>query len=136
MWITGLYGLMKYISLIFSIIIFLQGCGAIFTGTEQKVRVHLTEGSHHQFFLNGQQVHDSNGFIIIDKKVADNFLTIKTNGYQDINQYYSRDVNPLALTGDALWLIGAPVALLIDFCTGGVYKIEPEDIRIVLRKKQ
>lgn len=116
--------------------LFLQGCGAIVNGTTQKVRVHVSEDIIPQVYLNGKHIPHFNGEVTIDKKIENNFLSIKADGYYEVNQYYTREINPLAATGDALWLIGAPISLAIDFYTGGIYTITPEDIRIVLRRKE
>lgn len=118
-------------------VLFLFSCGTIVTGTQQKVIVHtISDASKQEVFLNGKLIEDFNGEIIIDKKNSTNFLTIKSDGYYEVNQYFNRDVNHVAIAGDSLWLIAAPIALAIDFYTGGVYQITPDNIRIVLRKKE
>lgn len=127
---------MKFCNFFFLALFFLQGCGAIVNGTEQKVKLHITNGEKHTVFLNGREIRNFNGEIIIPKDADDNFLTVRSPGYTEVTQYFSREINPVVFTGDMLWLIGAPIAVAIDFCTGGVYDIKPDNIRIVLRRKE
>lgn len=124
-----------FFSLLLSFL-FLPGCGTIVTGTTQNVHIHITEDVAPLVYLNGKEITNFNGIVTLDKKIENNFLSIKADGYYDINQYYSREINPVTATGNVLWFIGAPIAFGIDFYTGGIYTITPENIRIVLRRKE
>lgn len=115
----------------------LTACGTIVEGSKQKVYIHSAENLENtEFFLNGERVDYRNGYLMVDKSLNSSFLTVKKNGYQTSNQCLNSEINPFYFAGDVLWLIAAPLALGIDFYTGGVYKTEPREFNIVLRKER
>ena len=120
---------MKYF---FAIIILLavSGCGTIFMGEKQDIRIHSSVNlDNAEIKINGDTYPHNRGVFQVDKKAEGLFH------YYEKTQYADRVINPFALTGDILWLIGAPVALAIDFYTGGFYEYEPSEISVTMRKK-
>lgn len=114
----------------------LCACGAIFNGTEQTLKIHSsTDLENAEIKINGRVYTPVNGTITVAKKDDGLFVSVMKPGYYEKSQYLARKVNMLALSGDLLWLIGAPVALIIDFASTGIYEYEPADISLTMRQK-
>lgn len=119
----------------FCFLFLLASCGTTVGGIKQNVKVHIVGEEKNTVYLNGEEIKNFNGTVSIDKKNSDNFLTVTNENYNSVHQYFSREINPCYLTGDALWLLGAPIAVAVDFITGGIYDINPSNLRIVMRRK-
>lgn len=122
----------------FTILVLLAvtGCGTIFMGEKQDIRIHSSANlDDAEIKINGMSYPHQKGVFRVDKKAEGLFITILKPQYYEKTQYADRVINPFALAGDFLWLIGAPVALAIDFYTGGFYQYEPSEISVTMRKK-
>lgn len=116
----------------------LAGCGTLYSsfsdneiGTE-KVRIHLDGGMDGvSVFVDDEPVVAKNGEIVLDKGRRAHFVTLKKDGYVPISQYFSREWNEPVVMLDVFLI----VPLIVDAINKEIFRIEPTDIRVILRKE-
>jgi len=112
------------------------GCATILEGPAQKIKIHCEPSADVNIVVDGSEVSFQNGIINLDKKRDTHFVTFEKPGYNTMTMSFSRDINPLWVTADFIWLYFAPVAWFVDWQNGSIFEIGPKDIHVVLRKKE
>jgi len=112
------------------------GCGTMLEGSMQEIRVHCDPSENIQAVADGKEIVFLNGLVQLDKQRELHFVTFKTDGYYPSTVAFNRDINPFWPIANLIWLPAAPIGWLVDWATGSVYKIEPRDIHVVLRKQE
>jgi len=117
----------------FAIGLLLSGCATILEGPVQAIRVHCqpSEGIH--VLVNGKGTQLSTGEILLDKNRDAHFVTFTKEGYSQNTSYFNREINPFWPVANLIWGPAFPLAVLIDWHTAAVYRIDPRDVHIVLR---
>lgn len=123
---------------IFLVCFALAGCGTLYSsfsdneiGTE-KVQIHLDGGMDNvSVYVDDELVVAKNGEIILDKGRKAHFVTLKKDGYVPVSQYFSREWNEPIVILDSLLI----VPLIVDAINKEIFRIEPTDIRVILRKE-
>lgn len=123
---------------IFLICFALTGCGTLYShynGNDlgkEKVRIYVDGGMDDVLvYVNDELAVLHDGKIILDKGRPAHFLTLKKEGYVPVTQYFSREWNEPVAILDALLI----VPLIVDAVNNEIFRIEPTDIRVILRKE-
>ena len=117
-------------------LLFLAGCASILEGPKQRVIAHCEPSDELQVVVNGAEVYFTNGIVLLDKKRETNFVTFGKTGYHSTTIAFDTQINPLWAIADILWLPAAPIAWFVDWYTGSINKIVPQNIHVVLRKQE
>ena len=116
----------------------LSGCGTIYSSVTsdkigyQTIRIHTNEKTDVSIYVDDQQTSAEASSILLSKNRNAHFVTIKKDGFNPVTQYFSRDIRPAVAIFDTI-LFAVP--LLVDLYTNEIYSINPQDIRINLRKE-
>jgi len=112
-----------------------SSCAMIFTGSKATVAVKKGTPESAMVYYNGSY----QGTAPCQVKVAKNSLktgnatvTIKAKGYKETEVKLGRKMMPGAFVGDFL---GFPLAHIIDFATGDIYRAYPKKIEYNLEKE-
>jgi len=125
------------ITITFSLVILLAcGCASLLDGPEQSIRIHCEPSQNVEVLANGKSVVLINGDIKLDKKRDTHFVTLSKAGYHQSTISFNREINPLWPVVDLIWGPAFPLAWLIDWQTGAVFRIDPRDIHVVLRRNE
>lgn len=119
---------MKKITIYISIVLLLQSCALIFSGTKDKI--HISNGSPHEakVFYNGSYIGTAPTSVKISKnglKRDNTTIRVESDGYEPEEIRFVRKIKIGAFVGDCLtgfiWLIP-------DFLTGAIYKASPASV--------
>lgn len=127
--------LLLYVSFL-GIVLLTNGCALLMEGPQQKIKIHCEPNQGVTVLSNGKPVELKNGEITLDKKRDTHFVTFSKAGYHQSTISFNREVNPFWPVADLIWGPGFPVAWLIDWQFGAVYRIDPRDLHVVLRKEE
>jgi hypothetical protein len=86
--------------------------------------------------VNGNKLHFTKGSLFLDKSRDLTFVTFNKKGFYSSTIAFNSEINPVWPVADLIWLVAAPIAWLIDWQTGSIYKTEPADIHVVLREQE
>lgn len=124
--------------LVFFICFALTGCGTLYShysGNDlgkEKVHIYADAGMDGVLvYVNDEPAVLRDGNIILDKGRSSHFVTLKKDGYVPVTQYFSREWNEPVVILDALLIL----PLIVDAVNHEIYRIEPTDIRVILRKE-
>ncbi len=112
------------------------GCATMLEGPEQRIVVHCEPSTGVDIVANGAKVQLENGSFMLDKTRDTHFVTFDKEGYHSFTHAFNREINPVWPIADLIWLVGAPIAWFVDWATGSIYRIDPRDVHIVLRKQE
>lgn len=124
-----------YASLL-GVILFTNGCALLMEGSQQRIQIHCEPSQGVTVLSDGKPVELKNGEIILNKKRDTHFVTFSKEGYHQSTISFNREVNPFWPVADLIWGPGFPVAWLIDWQSGAVYRIDPRDLHVVLRRNK
>ena len=116
----------------------LSGCGTIYSSLTsdkigyQTIQIHTNEKTDVLIYVDDQPTSDEASSILLSKNRDAHFVTIKKDGFNPVTQYFSRDIRPVVAIFDTIFFA---VPLLVDLYTNEIYSINPQDIRINLRKE-
>ncbi len=124
--------------LMFLICLALTSCGTLYShcnGNElgkEKIHIH-TNGDINDIsvYVNDKLTVLHEGTIVLDKQRPAHFVTLKKDGYIPVTQYFSRRWNEPIIILDSLLI----VPLIVDAVNHEIFRIEPTDIRVILRKE-
>ncbi len=114
----GLFGIL-------STILFLNGCGTLFTGTSSVFTISSEPGKA-KVYVNGLYVGTtpiSTSF----KKDKDYNIVIKKEGYDDASTVITRSFNPVSILN-----LLSPLCWIVDVVTGGVWKFDRDGVTVTL----
>jgi len=124
----------------FALLIFITlscaNCAMILDGKNQKIILHCEPNEGVNVTADGENIDFINGQIHLNKKRETHFVTFIKDGYSTSTISFDRQIDPLWIFADSLWVFGAPIAWFIDWQTGAWYEINPKDIHVVLRKSK
>ena len=122
---------MKRFFIVFLLVI-LSGCGRLFLGEQQTIRIHsATSLNNAEIKINGKVYQHFNGEILTDKTADGLFVTVNKPGYYEKSFYAARNIHPLALAGDIFFLPG----LIVDMLSGSFYYYEPDEFSLIMYEK-
>ena len=107
----------------------LQSCATILTGSKEEVFFDSTpQGSSVE--VDGNCV----GFTPCTAKLkkTNHMVCFKKEGYKDRASYIERSFEPIFLGN---LILGGPIGMLVDVCTGAVFQISPKRINVPLSEK-
>jgi len=110
------------------------GCAAIVEGPSQKVFVHCSPPDGIEVSVNGANLYMENGVLELGKDRDAHFVTFSKKGYAPNTISFNREVEPLWPDANLIWGPACPLGWLLDWGTNSVYRIDPQDIHVVLRK--
>jgi len=113
----------------------LSACASIVEGSKQTVLVHCSPSDGVEVSVNGENESLDNGTLILDKKRESHFVTFSKEGYGSNTISFNREVEPLWPVANLIWGPACPIGWFTDWMTNSVYRIDPKDIHVVLRKK-
>jgi hypothetical protein len=114
----------------------LTGCASILEGPRQTIRVHCNPSSGIGVLVDGMDLPFEGATIQLDKKRDTHFVTFGKQGYQPTTISFNREVNPVWLVADLIWGPAFPIAWLVDWMSAALFRIDPRDIYVVLRKTE
>ncbi|MFQ5514495.1 MAG: hypothetical protein ACE5FG_08635 [Myxococcota bacterium] len=112
------------------------GCGKMLEGPTQTVRLHCSPSDEIEIVIDGQRHAFQEGRVELSKKRESHFITLEREGYQPTTIAFDREINPLWPVLDLLWGPGVPVAWFVDWWTGSLFRIDPRELHVVLRRKE
>ena len=129
---------LKTVNLIFFIFLIfcISGCATILEGPKQDIRVHCEPSEGIEVVANGQIIDFRKGSILLNKKRDTNFVTFRKKGYSSVTYSFNSETNPVWVTADLIWLPLAPIAWFVDWQNGSIFRVDPRDIHIVLKKEK
>lgn len=123
------------VAILVVVAIFFSSCAMIFTGTKATVHVKKGVPDSAKVYYNGSYQGTAPCNVKVAKnslKTGNASLTIKADGYKETNVKLGRKMMPGAFIADFL---GFPLAHIIDFATGDIYRAYPNKIEYNLEKK-
>ena len=114
----------------------LNSCATMIEGSKQEIRVHCEPADNVYAVVDGSEEPFNNGIVYLDKSRNLHFVTFSRKYYHSSTVAFNRKVNPFWMVADLIWLPAFPIAWLVDWATGSLYKIEPQDIHVVLRSNE
>ncbi len=110
------------------------GCAFILEGSTQSVNVHCIPNADVSVLVDGDRIPFANGTLSLTKARETHFVTFTKDGYQPSTIAFDREINPFWPVADLIWGPAFPLAWLIDWQTGALYRIVPRDIHVIMRK--
>ena len=108
-----------------------SGCGTILHGGNEQILIQ-SEPSGAEVFNSGVRIGRTPMTATLPRSSA-HTLTFRLDGYDEESFQISRGIDGLALVGDILLGI---VPIVIDFATGAVYNLSPDQAIVVLRESR
>jgi hypothetical protein len=84
--------------------------------------------------IDGSQATTLTPELVLDKTRETHFVTFSKAEYAPSTIAFDRKVNPFWPVADLIWGPGFPIAWLVDWTNGSVYRIDPRDLNVVLRQ--
>lgn len=113
-----------------------SGCAWILEGPYQTILIHAEPREGIELSVNGEVRPFDDGSVELYKKRETHFVTLKKEGYQPATVAFDRQINPVWAALNIVWLPGYPIAMFIDWQVGALFRVDPREIHIVLRKKE
>ena len=108
--------------------VFLTGCGTLFTGTTQSVQINsVPSGASIQ--VNGIDRGQTPMPVTLKKGSTGQMVTLSKDGYEKNSFVPQTCFNGIALLNTIF-----PLPWIIDACTGAMYKYDPDSYNIQLNK--
>lgn len=120
---------MKNILVVLVSMFVLSGCATLFGDKNRVVRVE-SEPAGAEVYLNGAKYGRTPTTLTIQSTTANNIVTIKKTGYEEINRPVLTSLQPVAI----LNLLNI-VCWGVDFVTGNIYRIDNPVISVDLDEK-
>ena len=114
----------------------LCGCATMIKGSKQEIRVHCEPTDYVNVVVDGSEVPFSDGVIFLDKQRDLHFVTFSKSLHNSSTVAFNRRVNTFWMVADLIWLPAFPIAWLVDWATGSIFKIDPQNIHVVLRSTE
>jgi hypothetical protein len=121
--------------IIIGIAILVSGCASIIEGSTQKIRVHCQPSDELKITVDGQNKNLEKGELSLEKTRETHFVTFSREGFSPSTVAFDRQINPFWPVADLIWGPAFPLAWLLDWHTGSIYRIDPRDLHVVLRKQ-
>lgn len=112
------------------------GCASIMEGPQQAIRIHCEPSQDVAVLVDGNAADLVHGEIKLDKKRDTHFVTFSKEGYHQSTISFNREINPFWPVADLIWGPAFPLAWLVDWQSGAVFRIDPRDLHVVLRKEE
>jgi hypothetical protein len=106
-------------------------CATVVSGTSQDISIN-TEPVGADIKVNGMHYGKTPSIVNIKRK-GSHSISLSKEGYHTIGRPLSKSLN-WWVTGNIL--IGGLIGLVVDFASGGAYKLYPENIHINLPKDE
>ncbi len=119
-----------YIFALFSLSIFVYSCATIMHGTKQDIGISSNPGGA-KITVDGQMKGITPSTFKLSRKI-NHVIKIELKGYEPYSATLTREVSGW------VWgnlVIGGIIGLGIDYLTGGLYDLTPEQIHAQLNKK-
>ena len=112
------------------------GCATMLEGPKQVIRLHCNPSKDISVLVDGEPREFTIGEITLDKKRDAHFVTLRKEGYQPTTISFNREINPFWPFADLIWGPAFPIAWFVDWRTSALFRIDPRDVHVVLRKKE
>lgn len=106
------------------------GCASIVSHRSQDFKVHSTP-SGADVYIDGAKMGQTPVITSLRRKERHEVRIVK-KGYLDETRSTKRGFN-WWFTGNIIF--GGIIGIIVDFCTGAVYTIQPEDMNVALTEK-
>jgi hypothetical protein len=113
-----------------SILLSLTSCATIISGTQEDVMFN-SEPQGAMLDLNGAALGTTPCTIKL-KRNQSHLVYLRKEGYHPYCFQIQKEFNPIFL-GNII--LGGPVGMLVDVCSGGVYKLSPTSNFHILKNK-
>jgi hypothetical protein len=111
-----------------------SGCASMLDGPEQTILLHCTPSDGVTVLVDGVKDSFVDGTITLAKSRETHFVTFSRAGYNSSTISFNREIEPFWPIADLIWGPAFPVAWFVDWQTNSLYRIDPKDVRVVLRK--
>ena len=111
------------------------GCGVLAHGTTQRVAI-VSEPPGARVSIDGKDYGDTPLTAVLDRKTEHTVVVMAEDGMPTMVRV-RRHLDHIAVATDVVWIFAAYMgpAILIDFFTGGAYRLHPEHVRVRLRAR-
>ena len=116
--------------------LFLGGCATIIDGRYQKLTVHCSSPEGVVTVVDGIEVPFKEGIVVLDRTRENSFVTFRKDGFNDSTHSFNHEVTPWWPAVDLIYGPAYPIALLVDWQTGALFRFTPGSINVILRKKE
>ena len=112
------------------------GCATMLGSREETIYLHCSPSDELVVLVNGNEADLLNGQLELTKQRDTHFVTISRGEYYPSTISFNREVDPVWMIADLLWGPAFPIAWIIDWQSNAIFRIDPRDIHVVLRKKE
>jgi hypothetical protein len=106
-------------------ILSLNGCGSLFTGTSAMFTI-TSEPEKAKVYVNGLYIGTTPASTSL-KKDKDYNIVVKKEGYEDASAIITRSFNAVAILN-----LLSPICWIVDIVTGGMWKFDREGVTVTL----
>lgn len=114
--------------LIFSAVLFLSGCGTVFSGTNQTVTVNANV-ERAKVYVNGMPACSTPCAVDLNRSNINTTLILKKDGYEESVFVLKSQFNPIALIN-----LTMVYSWTTDFISGGVWRYSPDSLYVEMEK--
>jgi len=111
-------------------LIFLSGCGTIVSGKYQEIKVN-SEPQRAEVLLDGKYQCLTPCTLTLERK-EEYMIKVYKEGYREHNIKINQDANFWVFGNLVFGLIGAPIGAFVDYTTGSIYSLTPDNIYIIM----
>lgn len=111
-------------------ILFLSGCGTVFSGTNQTVSVN-SNVPEAKVYVNGMPNCSTPCVIDLNRSNTNTTLILKKEGYEDFVFILKSQFNPTSLIN-----LTMVYSWTTDFISGGVWRYAPDAVYVEMEKKK
>jgi hypothetical protein len=102
-------------------------------GPQDEVRIYCNPSVGVQAEVDGVAEDFGEGVFRVEKAREQHTIRLSKEGFHSTNIAFTRRVNPFWGFANLIWLPGYPIGLMVDWQKGSIYKVEPNDLNVVLR---
>lgn len=104
-------------------------------GPTEEIRLHCTPAEAVAITVNGERTPFDGSSLELDKRRDTHFVTVEKVGYRPSTLSFDRELDPVWAIADLIWGPAAPLAWFVDWQTGALYRLDPRDVHVVLRRE-
>lgn len=112
------------------------GCATIVEGPRQKIIAHCTPTQGVSVAIDGKATPYESGLLVLERKRDTHFVTFTKDGFYDNTLSFNREFNTFWAVADIIWGPAYPLAIFVDWYVGSIFRVRPDNINVVLRKKE
>ncbi|MSR77647.1 MAG: PEGA domain-containing protein [Candidatus Omnitrophica bacterium] len=106
------------------------GCASIVSGKQEDVTIH-SEPAGAEVYVDDLKI-GTTPMIASLKRKKHHTVKFKKEGYQEELRTTGRGFN-WWFTGNLI--LGGIIGIIVDFATGAVYKVKPQEVNVLLKQK-